>query len=75
MTNLAVPDRADQYDSEHLRRAEESLRLATLMRRAKYDLCGRCDERRTSRTHQPGYRMERTPYVIPGHAFEKVVLS
>jgi len=38
-------------------------------RRLKFDLCADCDMDRDDRHHSPGYRMDRSPYDIPGHAF------
>ena len=38
-------------------------------RNVKYDLCDRCTMPRKDRHHLPGYRMDRSPYDIPGHAF------
>lgn len=37
--------------------------------RIRYDLCDLCTAPRGDRHHSPGYRMDRSPYDIPGHAF------
>ena len=40
----------------------------------RFDLCGRCTMPRNDRHHDPRYRMHRTPYDIPGHAFSDPAL-
>ena len=42
---------------------------ATTARRIKYDLCDKCDMARKDRHHEPSFKMQRTPYDIPGHKF------
>jgi hypothetical protein len=37
--------------------------------RLRYDLCDSCTMKRSDRHHLPGYRMDRSPYDIPGHRF------
>jgi len=44
---------------------------ATTLRAIRYDLCEACTMPRRDRHHEPGYRMERTPYDIPGHPFKE----
>lgn len=43
-------------------------------RALKYDLCGLCTMPRSDRHHDPRFKMHRTPYDVPGHAFSDPAL-